>query len=328
MFTNTYDRVTERILELLDKGVCPWRRPWSTNSVPPQNFATRRHYSGTNFFLLSCTGYQSPYFMTFRQVQELDGNVKKGSHGFPVVYWGTMDSEAKTKQSKEPSVEGKETGTKAIPFLRSYTVFNAAQIEGVQFPDPTGIPVVPFNPIERAEEIVTGWKDGPKVEMGMSHACYDVTSDVIHLPPPEDFDRPESYYCTRFHEMAHATGAPHRLNRTMLNKYGSAEYSREELVAEMSSAFLCAKCGIDNVVIESQAAYLQGWMKALRSDPKLIVTAAGHAQRAVNLIQGITYEPVVERVPEASGQFTAALQRAAAQHRNAPHKTKGREIEM
>jgi antirestriction protein ArdC len=289
MANNTYDRVTERILELMDKGVCPWRQPWSTKTEPPQNFVTGRHYSGMNFFLLNCSGYQSPHFMTFLQVHERGGHIKAGSHGFPVVYWGTMDGAA--KDGPESVSQNGEDKKDDVRFLRSYTVFNAAQIDGIQFPEPAGKEDTPFNPNQSADAIVQGWKDGPEVIHGTSRASYDTVKDVIYLPAPKDFSRPEEYYSTRFHEMGHATGAPNRLNRPIQNRFGDPMYSREELVAEMSSAFLCAKCGIDNVVIENQAAYLQGWTTAMRGDSRLVVTAAGQAQRAANYIQGITYEP-------------------------------------
>jgi len=304
MPSTTYERVTERILELLEKGVCPWRQPWSTKSIEPQNFASGRHYSGMNFLLLSCAGFESPYFMTFRQVSERGGTIKKGSHGFPVVYWGSIEADGKTADGA--ASQAKDAKHETIPFLRSYTVFNSAQIEGIEFPAPQKAPPTPFNPLQRAEEIIRGWEDGPRVIHGMARAYYDVVEDEICLPSPSTFNRPESYYCTRFHEMGHATGAPSRLNRKIQNTYGDSSYAREELVAEMTSAFLCAKCGIDNAVIENQAAYLEGWMRALKKDSKLIVTAAGQGQRAANCILGVTYEPTVEKTVNANEVATPA----------------------
>jgi antirestriction protein ArdC len=300
MTNNAYDKITERILELMEKGTCPWKQPWSTRIAPPQNFCTGRHYSGMNFFMLSMSGYQSPYFMTFKQVQEHGGSVKKGSHGFPVVYWGTTEidgKEAPAESAERPT--GADGKPKLIPFLRSYTVFNAEQIEDVKFPPLAEPSERPFNPIERAEEVVKEWKDAPETLHGYPKAYYRADTDKIYLPNPQDFEKPERYYETRFHEMGHATGAEHRLNRKLGGRPGSEQYSREELVAEMTSAFLCAKCGIDNEVIESQASYIEGWMKAIKDDHRLIVTAASQAQRAANYIQGITYEiPTKERAEQ------------------------------
>jgi antirestriction protein ArdC len=296
---NAYDRVTERILDLMQKGVCPWRQPWSTKIEPPQNFATHRRYSGMNFFMLSMSGYQSPYFLTFRQIQELGGSIRKGSHGFPIVFWSTSEVETSrdtVNESPEPFVDPNKGKVKLVPFLKSYVVFNAEQIENIAFPSLPGASERPVNPIARAEEIIRDWKDAPETLHGFPKAYYRPDNDKIYLPSMKDFDRPEDYYCTRFHEMGHATGAPQRLNRQIRNHFGNEAYSREELVAEMTSAFLCAQCGIDNVVIENQAAYLSGWTKAISDDHRLIVTAASNAQRAANYIQGITKEaPTVDR---------------------------------
>jgi antirestriction protein ArdC len=301
---NPYDRVTERILDLMQKGVCPWRQPWSTRIEPPQNFATGRHYSGMNFFMLSMSGYQSPYFLTFRQIQERGGCVKKGSHGFPIVYWSTTEVEGKGVQPSE-SAELPASNTpnipksKLIPFLRSYVVFNAEQIENVAFPAPPTERDEAFKPLLEAEDIFARWRDAPEIVHGCSRAYYKPSEDKIFMPFMSDFERREDYYCTRFHEMGHATGASKRLNRSMGGRYGSQEYSREELVAEMTSAFLCAKCGIDSAVIEAQASYISGWMKAISDDHRLVVLAAGQAQRAANYIQGITYEiPTVEKAQQ------------------------------
>jgi len=225
--------------------------------------------------------------------------VKKGSHGFPIVFWSTNEVEARdesVKEGPEPFVDPNKGKFKLVPFLKSYVVFNAEQIENVAFPAPPSASERPFNPIQRAEEIIRDWKDMPETLHGYPKAYYRPDNDKIYLPNPQDFERPERYYETCFHEMGHATGAPNRLNRPIRNRFGNEAYSREELVAEMTSAFRCAQCGIDNAVIESQASYLAGWMKAISDDHRLIVTAASNAQRAANYIQGITKEiPTVDR---------------------------------
>lgn len=276
MNTTPYEVITERIVSLLHAGVCPWRRPWNKVPIAPQNYATGHRYSGINLFLLLAIGYELPLFLTFKQAAEHGGSVRKGSKGIPVVFWSTFETE-------ETDAEGKP---KKVPFLRYYTVFNAAQIEGVSFPTIPSRTGESFRPIEKAERIVSGWADGPRIVHGFHRAEYLPQLDRIHMPSPASFDAPADYYATLFHEMGHATGAKHRLDRK-LSATNDDAYSREELVAEMTAAFLCARCGIDNSTIENHAAYLAGWLKALKADPKLVVIAAGQAQKAANLVLGI-----------------------------------------
>ncbi len=290
MNTKVYEIITERIVSLLNDGVCPWRRPWNLMPIAPQNFATGRKYSGINLFLLSVIGYEVPLFLTFKQVSERGGTVKKGSRGVPVVYWGTLDSE-------ELDAEGE---AKKVRFLRYYTVFNAYQIDGVPFPKVESRTGEAFKPVEMAEAVVSAWASGPRIVHGFRGAAYLPGADVIQMPSAGSFDTPAAYYGTLFHEMGHATGAPGRLDRKMSGRFGSEDYSREELVAEMTSAFLCAHCGLDNSTIPQQAAYLAGWLKALKAEPKLVITAASQAQRAANMILGITPAEVAAPLAEAT----------------------------
>lgn len=288
MNNKVYEIITERIVTMLNEGVCPWRRPWGLMPLPPQNFASGRKYNGINHILLSAIGYEIPLFLTFKQVAERGGNVKKGSKGLPVIYWSTL-------QRDEGDVEGEPA---LIPFLRYYTVFNAAQIEGLQFPEVKSRTGEGFKPLELAEGVITGWGARPSIEHGFNQASYLPGMDIIRMPSPGSFDSPADYYATMFHEMGHATGAKTRLDRKMSDRYGSEDYSREELVAEMTAAFLCAHCGIDNSTIKQQAAYLAGWLKALKDDPKMVVTAASQAQKAANMILGI--------IPESQSEQAAA----------------------
>ena len=284
MKKSAYDRVTERMIELLEKGVCPWRKPWNRIAGRPRNFSSNRPYSGINWFLLQTASFDLPYFMTFNQVKAKGGSIAKGSKGLPVVYWGTFERD---DESNDKSATDKDAEARKIPFLKSYTVFNACQVEGIEFPDLPESDPLAFSPIEAAEQVIAGWTDGPEVLHGYKHACYLPATDEIHLPPKARFASVEEYYATRFHEMSHASGSPKRLNRTMSTTFGDKDYSREELIAEMTSAFLCAHCGIDNSVIENSAAYLQGWINILKGDSKLVVIAASQAQKAANLILGI-----------------------------------------
>lgn len=288
MNTKVYEIITERIISLLNEGVCPWRRPWNRLPLAPQNFASGRKYTGINMFLLYAIGYEVPLFLTFKQVTERGGTVKKGSKGVPVVFWSLLEG-------KELSTEGK---ARKIPFLRYYTVFNASLIDGVPFPKVESRTGETFKPLEEAERIVAGWASGPRIAHGFARASYTTGADRIEMPSPASFDSPAAYYAVLFHEMGHATGSAGRLARKMGGRFGSADYSREELVAEMTSAFLCAHCGIDNSTITNQAAYLANWLEALKADPKLVVTAASQAQRAAALILGTDHEePATEAAP-------------------------------
>jgi antirestriction protein ArdC len=313
MKTDIYQIVTDRIIAALEKGVCPWRRPWSTLSISPRNYHSQTPYKGINWFLLTVLGYELPYFLTYKQVTDLKGTVKSGSKGVPVVFWKVME--------KQPTKEGEKV--KKVPLLRYYTVFNASQIEGITFPEVGNRTGTEFNPVAIAEGLVAGWTGKPKIEHGYRQACYVPSQDVVRMPSPGSFDNPAAYYSTLFHELGHATGAKHRLDRDMSGKFGSDSYSREELVAEMTSAFLCAHCGIDNAVIEQQAAYLENWLNALKADPKLVVTAANQAQRAAALILGTQAQtvapttegeqaPATEQTPETLEEPPQAVEKQAA----------------
>ncbi|MBK1857788.1 ArdC family protein [Cerasicoccus arenae] len=273
-----YEKITERILKLLEEGVCPWKRPWSHGNSLPQNFVGGNVYRGINLFLLNAMAFESPYFLTFKQAKDLGGAVRKGEKGLPVVYWG--------QKLVEEATDSEEDGKK-IRFLKCYTVFNARQIEDVEFPTLEEREAITFSPIEAAETILAGWLDAPKIDHGFKKAAWNPGNDTIIMPSRNQFESPDEYYSTLFHELGHATGHPKRLDRNMTGGgFGSEAYGREELVAEMTSAFLCAECGIDNSVIENQAAYLDGWIRTIKKDARLVVIAAAQASRAAGMILG------------------------------------------
>lgn len=286
-----YQEVTDRILELLDKGVAPWRQPIKRSAHGdgmPKSLSTGKNYRGINVFLLAMTswahGYESDYWATFNQVTKSNGKVKKGEKSTLVVFW------------KQVATKDKESGEEiTIPVLRHYNVFNAEQCEGIQAPDQEveKIEAEPFVPIEAAENIVTGYRSGPLVTHAGSAAMYLPSVDTVRIAAPDRFETRESYYATLFHELAHSTGHQSRLDRGLSEKvspFGSPDYSKEELVAEMGSAFLCAAAGISPSTIEQSVAYIDGWRKRLKDDNKLVVQAAGQGQRAADLIRGITFE--------------------------------------
>jgi len=291
-----YQAVTDRILEILDKGTVPWRHPISGSRGSreerfPRNLDSGKRYRGVNVFLLAVTswmqGYESAYWLTYRQAKKRGGQVRQGEKASLVIFW------------KQYTVKDKETGEdKTVPVIRHYNVFNAQQCKGIKAPDDldvvapdAGTPV--FEPIDEAEWIVAGYRSPPSIEHGGSRAFYRPTSDMVRIARPDRFESREAYYATLFHELAHSTGHKSRLNRGLgekLSVFGSADYSKEELIAEMGAAFLAAAAGISPPTIDQSAAYIDGWRKKIHGDKKLVVQAAGAGQRAADHILGVTWD--------------------------------------
>lgn len=297
MKSAVYQIITDRIITMLETGTCPWHRPWNKLHAYPQNYVSRRSYNGLNFLILAMIGYEVPYFLTYKQAHDLGGTVKKGERGMPITYWQILKSKTQTDTDGTP---------KKVPLLRYYTVFNASQIDGITFPTVPSRTGTEFNPIAQAESVVSNWRQGAQIQHGFNRASYSSATDTIQMPSPGSFDSPEAYYATLFHEMGHATGHTSRLARKLGNRFGSEDYSREELIAEMTSAFLCAHCGIDNSTTDQSAAYLASWVKALKGDPRLVVTAASAAQRAANLILGIGEMDTEEEAEQPQPEEVAA----------------------
>jgi antirestriction protein ArdC len=284
MAFDIYKAVTDRILAMLDKGTVPWRHPIHTTGGDgrPRNLETGKAYRGVNVFMLAITawanGFDSNYWLTFRQAQAQGGHVKKGEKSSMVVFWKQHETiDQKTQQPVK------------LPVLRYYNVFNAAQVADIKAPDAPPEPLQPFDPIADAEKIIDNYPDPPQISINGKQAFYRPSDDTVCIPRPERFLGREFYYATMFHELVHATGHAKRLNRHLdarLMPFGSPDYSREELVAEMGSAFLCAAAGISPPTIEQSAAYIAGWRKKLSDDPRLIISAAGAGQRAADWILG------------------------------------------
>jgi antirestriction protein ArdC len=280
-----YSIVTERIINLLESGVVPWRRPWTSTGLP-RNLVSKKPYRGVNFFLLSASKYVSPFWLTMRQANELGGHIRKGEESTAVVFWKIDD----LKQSTE-GLDNEETGGKTHRrfLLRFYRVWNIEQCElpqGVLDKLPK-IETHEHDPIEAAERIIAAMPNPPKIQHAGSKAFYSPITDRITLPPRELFASTEEYYATALHEAVHSSGSQKRLAREGICEtapFGPPVYSKEELTAEMGAAYLCAEAGISNAVLENQAAYLAGWLKKLRDDRKLLIHAAAQAQRAADFI--------------------------------------------
>ena len=282
-----YAVVTEKIINLLEQGVVPWRRPWTSTGLP-RNLVSKKPYKGINYFLLSASKYVSPFWLTYRQATELGAYVRNGEESTVVVFWKVED----LKQSIEDlgTKESDEKNRRRF-LLRYYRLFNLQQCELPQavLDKLPKIETHQHGPIEAAERIIAGMPNPPEIQYAGSKAFYSSVIDRVTLPLRELFISAEEQMATTYHEVSHATGHPKRLNRKSITEaapFGSPIYATEELVAEMSAAYLCAESGISPAVIENQAAYVVGWLKKLRDDRKLVVHAAAQAQKAADYILG------------------------------------------
>lgn len=274
MKNQTYEKITAQFIEALNKGVVPWKKPFVSNA----NFVTKKEYQGINSLITSCRDYACPYWVTFKQANDLAGKVKKGEKGTVIAYW----------QSKERVVENevKEEEVKKGFLLRYSMIFNLEQTEGIEW-EVTGPGKTTTT---TAEAIVSNYKNPPEiVSMEQDRAYYSPLRDIVNVPKKEKFVSREEYYSTVFHELVHSTGHVSRLDRAELCNiafFGDHSYSKEELVAEIGSAFLCHDAGILNATIANSEAYIAGWTRALGNDPKMIMEAAGKAKKAVEYIMG------------------------------------------
>lgn len=291
--------ITDKILKALSEGTIPWQRPWSMAGGCPTSLATGKEYRGLNFILLSMEGRKSPYWLTYRKAVELGGAVKKGEKGTHVGFFKMF--KADKDRFGNPLPEGEE---RMLPFFKVSTVFNLEQckdIDPAKLPeDAYGAPEKPsqWKPQEIAEDLIREATTGKLVPTpkhdGGNRAFYRPSTDSVHLPERERFNSTEEYYNTAFHELSHATGHSTRLDRALdkdPKPFGSADYSREELVAELTACFLMADCKMDQATFNNSASYIESWSKKLKSDKKLFTTASAQASKAHAWITG-TYQTV------------------------------------
>lgn len=271
---NVADIITSLIIEKLEEGTVPWRKPWRCGI--PRNLVTGKPYRGVNAFLLGCTG--SSWFATYKQVIEKGGAVKSGTKSLPVVFW-----------HMNVVIDPENGNEKTIPILRYYRVFSADDIEGIELPS-QDVVTRDYTPIEAAERIINNMPQRPEIWSGAPRAYYSPALDYINMPKRELFESDEGWYSTLFHECAHATGHASRLNRsTVANAasfFGSTDYSKEELIAECGAAFLAAESGIVAATIDNSAAYIAGWLRALKAKDNrgMVIHAAAAGQRAADYI--------------------------------------------
>ena len=296
--SKVYKIVQERILERLENAInsgekFTWVKPWNGLSAP-QNFDSKKAYSGINLLLLPMGGY----YLTMKQINSLGGKVIKGSKPFPVVYWSFIESN-KSEVSEEAEALGE---TKKVPIFKYYNVFHQSQVSGIEFPSVDVMTDEVVN--NKAEELVELYSSIVSINevQGSNEAYYTPTHDGIYLPKHTQFESKNKFYATAFHEMIHSTGHKTRLDRFKEGtKFGSEIYSKEELVAEIGASMLLAHCGIEDENIQNNSiAYLKGWYEQIKTgNVNEITIASQQAQKAFNFI--------VEKVDEIKNLETDIL---------------------
>lgn len=279
-----YQDITRDIITQLEAGTVPWVQPWKTAGASgigmPANAGTRRSYSGINVLILwnsaAQNGFSSNKWLTFRQALEHGGNVRRGMTGTTVVY---ADRFTPDDEKHRASQTGETPG--AIPFLKRFTVFNTQQCE--RLPEDFATPAPLHNPDHIAPEVEALIRaTGIDFRIGGAHACYNPTHDFVQVPRPDDYFEPINWHRTALHEISHASGHSSRLNRDLSGRGGNAAYAREELIAEISAAFLCATLGIVPTV--RHADYIGSWLTVLRGNDRAIIKAASAASKAAEYI--------------------------------------------
>ena len=306
--TSLYDEITGKILAELEAGRLPWIQPWGTAAAKaplamPTNAATGRGYSGINVLILwgavISHGFPSQGWLTFRQALSLGGNVRKGERGTTVVYADRFVPDDERRRARETGDEAQ-----AIPFLKRFTVFNVAQCDGLPQDLAAAVPAPEPGLIEPTVEALIR-ASAIDFRIGGDRAYYAPAPDYVMVPPPQAFFEPINWHRTALHECAHASGAAHRLGRDLTGSFGSKKYAFEELVAEISAAYLCASLNITPTV--RHADYIGSWLDVLREDNRAIVRAASAASKAADYILGFQCE-----TPEAAAAIAADDERQAA----------------
>ena len=289
MKTDLYQTVTNTIIAALEAGNIPWIHPWRAHpdQALPANLCSGHRYRGVNVLLLNMVhrahGYRLNRWMTFQQARSLGGCVRKGEHGTSVVFFKMLEVDAERPAPRDAEA-------RVIPLLRSFTVFNADQIDGLP-EDLVATPPVPstFEANEAAEALIQA--SGANIRHGGDRAFYRPSDDTIQLPPKASFVSPERFYGVALHELTHWSGHASRCNRPLSGRQHIESYAFEELIAEMGSAFLCSHVGIHTEL--QHAAYLDSWLQALKNDKRLIFSAASLAQKACDFL---CPKPAVEDV--------------------------------
>lgn len=283
MSIDLYESVTRQIIAALEAGTPPWVCPWQGNDadMAPANLSTRRPYRGINVLLLNLQhmlrGYGSNRWLTYQQARGLGAQVRKGETGTPIVFFKLHELGPAAGALADPDPQ-----RRVVPLLRTFTVFNAAQVEGLPpaLVAPDTEPCAVWDAGGTAYRILR--ESGACIRHGGSRAFYAPGEDLIQLPPYTAFANATDYYATALHELTHWTGHPERCNRVLGKRHGIDAYAFEELVAEMGAAFLTSHCRLPGRL--QHDSYIASWLQALRNDKRLIFTAASQAQRAADYL--------------------------------------------
>ncbi len=278
-----YSEVTQTIISALEQGAPPWICPWQNGTHLPSNLVTGKTYRGINVLILtiaaSATHHADHRWLTFRQAQELGLRIRQGERGTLIVFYTLHAVEA--NGDADPTTHSNQ---RVVPLLRSYTVFNANQLESL--PERMVRATAAWQALEAGEKLIAD--SGATFHFDGSRAIYRPDLDQIQLPPRESFPQPGDFYATALHELTHWTGHPSRLNRILAPRRELEAYAYEELVAEIGAAFLCANCHLPGRL--EHASYIDSWLNALRRDKRLIFTAAGAAQKAADFVLNLVQQ--------------------------------------
>lgn len=287
---DVYQEVTQQVICALEQGQIIWKQGWSKLGLP-KNIAAGNHYRGWNLFYLNFIalykGYKTPYFITYKQALDLGGNIRRGEKGYQIVYWALVDNRNKTITTTDAGTGEEKERHPQYRVPKFYVVFNIDQTEGIEFPKVQNLFQDKADKLEACEQIIVNMPHSPKIRNAGDRAFYSCPTDKVTMPLPALFHSMEEYYSTLFHELAHSTGHETRLNRKELREhdgFGGENYSKEELTAELTAAFLCALSNIEQKTLANSTAYIQGWLKALNNDKTLILKAASQAQAAADFI--------------------------------------------
>ncbi len=361
---DVYQKISDMILETIDsKKDLSWRKPWNsinTYGFAATNFISKKPYRGINSILLNFIipelrkqKWDIPYFMTFNQIEKRGGTLRKGAKAYVVTYFQMIykvgdhkiteqqywDFFVKCAEDKNPVYKGLDVCKNLvdIPVLRYYNVYNADDIEGIDWKLKPVEEKTDFDKIESAEGIIEYYPEPkPKfINVDPAAAFYRSLNDSLNMPPKEAFETEQNYYCTFFHELIHSTGSKRRLNRKLGNKFGNKDYSFEELIAELGASYLCGESGILFFTLNNSAAYIKGWKKRLREfiqeDNKFFLKATSKAQEAADFMLQRDSKGVPKYLRKQAIQLKLSLARLGEktdelkiirQFKNLPEKTR------
>jgi antirestriction protein ArdC len=264
-----YRTITESIIAELETGAIPWVRPWKGTNIMPTNAATGKRYNGINipilWYIAEKRGFPHHLWCTYRQACEIGAQVRKGEHAAHIVYTSSY-------------VKMVDETPESTRFLKSYAVFNVAQLDGYELAEEQSSSQIERD--ARADDVISA--TSAVIQYGGSDACYIPSQDVIRMPQPDQFRDSGNFYATMFHELGHWSGDTKRLDRDLSGRFGSKAYAAEELIEELCSAFVCAAIGIQGEL--RHAGYIDSWIKLLRDDDRALFTAASKASQAADFI--------------------------------------------